>query len=458
MVTKKSSKILLIDIPVYRRELPLPYRKLLTLSLKAEKLIRDKLIEGLTREHNMYSRGLLSIASYLEKQGITVKYVSYEQDIGDPEVIKELENVKVVGITCVTPSVCLALHLCQIIKAFDKHIVCILGGPHVSYIDEHTLVNHPEVDIIVRGEGEITLLDILYHLDRLDKVDGITYRGRRKIIRNKDRREGVSRLPIINYAFLPKPLRSYAHNVMVTRGCPYNCEFCVAGRLQEVKGYSIGEIVDELRFLDNNLKEGSIVHFCDSNLPINKARCYKLLDAIKREKFHIFFSCDMRTDLVTRELIQKLEAARFVQVNLGFEDLNNEVLGCMAKGLDFEFNVQACKTIRKNSKLMIKAYLIAGLPNSSYETIHDNIMKLEQLFDLNLVDLVSVKVLVPYPGTSIFHEPESFGVTILTKNWQLYDRFSPPVYRLNALNEYEVYSYFQLMEAQVLRGYCQKLG
>jgi len=453
-----NEQVLLIDIPTYRQKIQSSHRKLLGLIAKAEVLLQRKHIGVFVRGHDMYSRGLLSIASYLERHGIPVKYSVYEQSMTDEELKKKLEGVRVVGITCVTPTIHIALSLCRLIKTFDQQVVCVLGGPHVWFLDKETIENHPEVNVVVRGEGEYAFLDLLHHINELHRVKGVTYRDGCRTLKNEDRLEVEREFPTINYGFLTKPLQSYAHNVMATRGCPNKCSYCVDNRFRGVRSSPTEDIIEELNFLNGSLKKGTVIHFCDSDLLLKKHWSSDLLRKIAQEKFDLAFSCDARPDSVTPELIRKLELANFREINLGFEDLDNTVLECLDKGLKFEVAIQACETVRKNSDLMIKVYMMAGLPGSSRETEYNNSKRLQHLFNQGLIDLVSLRIFVPYPGTKIFHNPRKFGISILTRDWQQYDRFSFPVYRLSALNEHEIYSYFWKLQALVLRNYCKKLG
>lgn len=449
-----KDKVLLIDIPVYKKEISGPYRRLLSLSIKAENLLQNRHIDA-TRGYNMYSRGLLSIASYLTLRGIKVEYVSYNDN--DLNIIDKLKEIQIVGITCVTPTINKALYICNLVKKFDREIICVLGGPHVSHLDVDTFQSSLDVDIIVRGEGELTLFEIINNLDNLNSVKGITYRKGDTVYVNEGSNP-LDRLIAIDYGFLPGPLNSYAHNIMTTRGCPNACKFCADNIFQGTKSYSVDEIIEELHFLNERLNSGTIVHFCDSNFLLKRDLNQELLRRMKDEEFDLFFSCDARTDFVTTEIIRNMEKANFIQINLGLEDLDDSVLNFMDKKLDFEFNMNVCRTIHRNTNLMIKAYMIAGLPGSSHQTAHNNIIRLKHLFDQDLADFVGMKMYIPYPGTDIFNNPDKFGLSIQTKEWDKYDRFSFPVYRLESLNQFELFFYFYEMEAVILRGYCNKLG
>lgn len=447
------SKVLLIDIPVYKKEISSSYKKLLSLSIKAENILQNRHVNA-KRGHDMYSRGLLSIATYLEIQGISVKYISYNNNYLD--ILNKLNEVQVVGITCVTPTVKTALYICNMIKKFDNKIICVLGGPHVSNEDVDTFCGSFDVDIVVRGEGESTFFEIIRNIENLDRIKGITYRKNGNVYINEGI-NSIGKLIPINYDFLPNPFDSYAHNIMITRGCPNTCKFCADSIFQGAKSYSVDEIIEEINLLDEKLKSGTIVHFCDSDFLLKSDLTREVLKRISQEKIDLFFSCDVRADSVTTEMLKYMEKANFIQINLGIEDLDDSVLDFMDKKLNFEFNMNVLRNIRKNSNLMIKGYMISGLPGSSHQTAYNNIIRLKYLFDQDLIDLVGMKMYVPYPGTVIFNNPEKFGLTILTRDWDKYDRFSFPVYRLDSLNEFELLFYFYEMESVILGGYCNKL-
>jgi len=343
-------KVLLIDIPLYTRNIPNPYKKLLGLSVKAENIIRKNKLGKIIRGSRMYSRGMLSIASYLETHKINIKYVIYDNHFTDEMLFNEIEDVCVVGITCVTPSFHIAKTICRKIKGKNKKIICVVGGPHVTYLSKEVLQNNPEIDIVVRGEGEIPFLNLINNLDELHNVNNITYKDQLKIIQNPDKSDKLNKLPIINYNFLPNPIRDYAHNVMTTRGCSYNCNFCIDNRFNGISSHSIEDIISELKLLNNKLAPNTLVHFSDSNFGFNEKWTFILLNKMIKENFSLFFSCDMRTNTVHPEIIQKMAESNFIQINLGFEDLDDRVLTNMSKETTYDSNVRACKIIRENSK------------------------------------------------------------------------------------------------------------
>ncbi len=145
------------------------------------------------------------------------------------------ENPDYVGITAVTLSITKAAKLAKMIKNINKNIKIIIGGPHITGIPKKTMELFKEFDIGVIGEGEITIVELLDHLNNkksLNKIKGIVYRKNGRIILNK-RREFISnldKLPLPAWSLLPNLAKTYIpsafgyeklpSNVLITsRGC-----------------------------------------------------------------------------------------------------------------------------------------------------------------------------------------------------------------------------------------------
>ena len=132
--------------------------------------------------------GLAQLAAVLEAAGIEEDIVDCNaSEIGWPALGKTVERSQpnIVGATATTPFFYEALRVMEIIKKISSDIVTVLGGPHVTFTIEETLCQHPEVDVIVRGEGEQTLLELArcYEKgDNLSQVKGIAFHDSQEVV------------------------------------------------------------------------------------------------------------------------------------------------------------------------------------------------------------------------------------------------------------------------------------
>ncbi len=145
-----------------------------------------------TTAPSMIPLNLLYLSAYLESKKILVKILDGQvNDLSEQGLIKQIKqfNPNIVGISCHTPLVYPAHKIAKTVKSFSRQITVIMGGPHPSVLPEDTIADE-NVDIVVRGEGEITLFELVKAIEggtSLDSILGITYRDNGKILTNPDR-------------------------------------------------------------------------------------------------------------------------------------------------------------------------------------------------------------------------------------------------------------------------------
>jgi len=151
--------------------------------------------------------GLLSVSSYLESCGFSTDIFCIDESYLDIEQFEfnrtkyglDIERIKAaikraspiaVGVSALTPQYTRALEIIRIVKEVDPNIITIMGGPHVTYTDMQVFKDSEYIDIVVRGEGEWTLEELLQNVKKkksYDAVKGITFRKNNKILRNPER-------------------------------------------------------------------------------------------------------------------------------------------------------------------------------------------------------------------------------------------------------------------------------
>ena len=182
--------------------------------------------------------GLAQLAAVLEKEGIEVDIVDCNaSEIGWPSLAETIEHSQpsIIGATATTPFFFEALHVMEIAKKVSPDIVTLLGGPHVTFTAEESLFQHPEVDVIVMGEGEQPLLALIRCFkngDNLSQVKGIAFRdGQEVVLTPSQPLVDVDKLPLPAYHFLPMEKYYFTifgrfATILSSRGCPHKCTFC----------------------------------------------------------------------------------------------------------------------------------------------------------------------------------------------------------------------------------------
>ena len=371
--------------------------------------------------------GLMALAAFLEAQGIEVKIEDYIVNRFTPQRASDVMSQfapDVVGSTGVTMNIKKALSIIKVYKELDKDIVTVLGGPHVTFDADAILHNYPFVDVIVRGEGEATFHEFLQHLHSISAygaIKGISYRDKDNDIVHNPIREFI---PDIN--ILPFPARHLAElskyralgfpiNMMTSRGCPFNCIFCVGSKMvgRKVRYFETHRVVDEFEQLAAmKFKQINVV---DDLFTSNKSRCIEVCNEIKRRGIYHPWTAFARVDTVNEELLTYMRDAGCTMLCFGIESGNQEILDKVKKKITLEKCQKAVEACRKVGISPMTSYIL-GLPGETEETMKKTIQ-----FAKELSDNYGFHVLAPFPGTEVREMKDYYGIEILTDDWDLYD-------------------------------------
>lgn len=455
--------ILFIDIPEMEELDDSSIREIIQAKWKTEDLILGEAYAAHMGALK-YSRGLLTVAEQARKQGVETYYMTiddmYENETDFEELVSRVEAVGIeANVTAFQPYV---EQVARRIKEIKDNSLIIVGGSHVSFTDVDTLKQCREVDIVIRGEGEGPINELIIGYPYLNRIKGITYRDDMgKIVRMPDAPFlSPEEVPLPAYGLLDKPLGKYSLRVQGSRGCVFTCSFCEDHVFWgHTRFFPLENVVRELDFLSQNIERGTHIHFIDSILTLNPTRTRLLLRTMSARGYDLSFSGDIRARLVKEDIVELLQDAGFKVLLIGLEDPDQMVLDSVHKQTRFEQNLDTIDRIKQNSDIKVAAYWIVGLPGSTHESLHKAVKTSRELIRTGRVDVVYSGIFVPVPGTPIFEYPDEFGVRILTKDWGKYLRAGlTPIYELSDLSAEEIYNYHLLFETSNLIEYCQKLG
>lgn len=386
--------------------------------------------------------GLAYIASYLEKNNYQVKIIdSRASKYKKKDIKKEIKkfNPDAVGATAITTTLFDAFDVVKMAKEYNPNCLTVLGGAHPTVRAKETLELCKDVDIIVRGEGEITFADILEKYETkngndLSKVQGITFRDNGKIIQTKDRPpiEDLDALPFPAYHLLNMDDYKYWYRLFsvfemeknsipfsymhTSRGCPYNCAFCASRALwgQKCRSRSPENIIDEIKILKERYKR-KVIDITDDTFTLDKKKVIKLCDLIRKEDFDISFICCTRANLFDKEIATALKKAGFLIVYFGLESGVQKTLDYLCKGFTVQDSINAIKTA-KNAGLKIVANFIIGVPGETKKDINTTINFAKKL----KLNHTSFTVLLPFPGTKIYEDAKRKNPS-LNEKWDIYN-------------------------------------
>ncbi len=371
------------------------------------------------------SRGLLSLAACLRKNGCDVNYIDADfENLSSEEVIARLScyGSNVVGITMNTFQVKSGIELAKSIKLYDPHIKIIFGGPHPSALPSQTLIDCPEAAVVCIGESEETVVELTKTIENkldLANVMGISYRVSDKICNNTARPsiKDLDSIPIPAYD-LAGDIKRYpgaqpvlkppSMHIMASRGCPFSCIFCTKSVWgNTVRFRSPEKIVDEVEFLHS--KHGiNEIFFQDDTMNINRKWFFKVCDEIIKRELNkkLVFKTSFRVNrhLVDSELLQKAKTAGFWMVFYGVESGNQKVLDIVKKGTTIEEIKRAFLLTHKAGMKTIAAFMIGNV-GDTVETVNDSIELAKELKS----EVSGFSPATPLPGTKFYEIAKKKG-------------------------------------------------
>ena len=370
--------------------------------------------------------GLTSLAGYLLREGVEVQI---EDCIVQPHSMarmrENLENFRpdVVGATAVTMNVKAALHILADYKQEEPEVITLMGGPHVTFDAQAILTQNAAVDYIVRGEGEITCTELLRALDSrasLENIEGVSYRSNGAVIHNRGRPfiKDVNALP--SPAAHLVPLSKYRAmgfpiTMITSRGCPYECIFCVGRRMvgRKVRYFDVKRVVDEFETLSG--MGFPVICIVDDLFTANKARCMEICDEILRRGISHLWSAFARVDTVSEELLGRMKAAGCMALCFGIESGNQGILDRIKKKTTLE-ECRRAAVLCHDAGIDPWMSFILGLPGETAESIKETME-----FGKVLSESHGFHILAPFPGTEVRERCEEYGIKILTDDWDKYD-------------------------------------
>jgi len=311
-----------------------------------------------------------------------------------------------------------SMKLADLYKKKNPDGIVIAGGPDPTFRINDWLEH---VDIVVRGEGEITIKELMKELTKknpnLKSIDGIAFKKDNKIIFTAQRKlltpEELSNLPHPHYG---KTIRNNVASMVVesSRGCPNNCDFCSVTEMygKSYRQKSIKYVIKEMADVEN---VGAYVFFSDDNISANPAKTIELMKAIKKHD-----PTKQKIAQITiaaafnKELIKAMKEAGFRYLCVGIESIVDKTLKFFGKPYRSDKIKEAIKIYRDNG-FWVHGMMMLGGDGDTNETLKET----SRWINKNL-DSAQLFAPIPVPGTRFYDRMEKEG-RILTKKWYLYD-------------------------------------
>jgi radical SAM superfamily enzyme YgiQ (UPF0313 family) len=372
--------------------------------------------------------GLAYLAAALTEAGIETKVLDlvvfpYRHSLL-PRVIGEFQP-QIAGLTAVTMTFNSAIGVIQDIKGIDESTVTVMGGPHVTFCAQDTLEMHPDLDVIVFGEGERTIVDLSRAIEKnrdWRQVAGIAFRRDSGIVYTP------ARAPIADLDELPEPARGMLPlgryralgmpvSLTTSRGCPFKCIFCAGRKMvgARVRYRNARRVVDEMEYL--NTLEFHQINIADDLFTANRTHCMAVCNEIIERRLEIRWTSFARVDTVSEEILSRMKDAGCSAVSFGIESANPQILNTIKKGITREQVVAAVEMCRQAGITPFASFIL-GLPGETPQTIRETLDFGEELKALGLS--FGFHLLAPFPGTEIREKSAEYGIRILTDDWSRY--------------------------------------
>ena len=345
--------------------------------------------------------------------------VFYKKNEQDYRQFLRNDNSDIYCIWTVNLSIESDIKAIEILQRYRPEARVILMGPGPSYFIEKCLVN--DRIIIVRGEPEATIVELLHAIDEgksFYNILGISWVSMGRIVNNGFRPlvKDLDTLPLPARHFIanrryynPKIKHKGYTTAFTSRNCPYHCIYCVPSSLTfareiENKRFNGHKPPISYRSPESVEQEMKMLHeqgyqaigFMDDNFIWNEERTRQLCDIMK--KYNMLWGCQARVDAITEPIAKMLGESGCCYVDLGVESFNDEILKYVRKGITTEQIYEAIGLLKKYNVPVKLNVLIGSSPLETKETLKHTLKEAKKL----KVDQVMFNIVSPFPGTEFY--------------------------------------------------------
>lgn len=268
--------------------------------------------------------------------------------------------------------------ICNNLKKVNKNVKIALGGPEVTYDSEESMKKYDFVDYILYGEGELVFRDFVKslkgHIDIKD-VNGIVYRNNGDIVKNKPMKD-IENLDIIPSPYVDLNKAEYENRIVyyeTSRGCPFNCQYCLSSTLQGLRYFSIDRVKSDLKALID--ARVSQIKFIDRTFNANKKFAMEIMQFLmENDNDYTTYHFEVTAHLLTEDMLEFLKGCKegLFQFEIGVQTTNEKVLEAVGRRDDFSKLSYVVQKIASYRNIHQHLDLIAGLPYEDYNSFESS--------------------------------------------------------------------------------------
>jgi anaerobic magnesium-protoporphyrin IX monomethyl ester cyclase len=373
--------------------------------------------------------GLAYIAASLERAGHEVAILDAPAlGVAPSEIPSHMagKGYGIVGVTMLTPMYARSVEAVRIVRGAYPNVTIVVGGAHPTILPRETLIENPEIDFAVMGEGEGVMPALARALEESQattEIPGIACREGGEI------RINPVAIPIPDLDDLPLPARhllpmeayqmtrsrsraSHAYTVSVARGCPFDCGFCCRIFGRKVRHHSAARILKEIHVLVDRYGAKEINLEADT-ITLNHSFLLSLCEGLLQSGLsrRIIWTCESRVDTVDFPLLKKMKEAGCWQISYGVETGTQRLLDIIQKGITLA-QIEKTFAITKKVGIGIRAFYMLGLPT---ETREESLRTIAFAKKLN-AGWSQFTLFTPFPGT-VLHDLAVQEGGLRSRNW-----------------------------------------
>jgi len=361
---------------------------------------------------------VMVLASYLRKHGhdphiIDLRIQNYED--------LDFSSYSCIGISALTgPPLRAGLQFANFVKAQRPEMALIWGGPHVSFFPESSLRN-PYVDIVVKGEGEETLLEVVEAIQDkkpLRGIKGVAFKKDGRVFGNDDRDNFMDLNELDLPAYDLVQVKKYGDSIEdfsyeTSRGCPHRCGFCYVLNFhrRRWRAKSVDKVLDDLGEIVK-IYNPTKIKFVEDNFFVDKKRVLEICHGIIERRFTLKWQTTIRADDLSRyseEEMLLLKRSGCWCLIIGGESGSPRILKYIDKDIKKE---QVLLGVEKSVKVGILPQIsfMIGLPSESKKELYETLSFYETILGIGEnVEINGLFIFTPYPGTPLYNEAVRLG-------------------------------------------------
>lgn len=400
------------------------------------------------------------LAAYLREKGypdVTVSIAAFEKD---ERIVNKAARAAVVGITATSPMITHGQQLAHLIKAANPKVTIVFGGSHPSAVPESVLENK-DIDFVIRGEGELTLHELVQALEQASSTTNILglscrynntiiHNSNRPLVKNVDKFPFVARDLIRQEQFIARSFGNFAKRsawVLSSRGCPFECTYCASNAIwtRRWRPRSPENIIQEIRQLVDIYRVEHI-NFADDTFTVDKERCLKFCRLLLENKLGLTWGCNVHANTADEELFREMKRAGCIEIWIGVESGSPAILKELKKNTTVSKIREAFRAAHA-AGLRRHAYLMLGTASESYGTIEET----ENLVEGIRPDMAAITVFTPYPGCEAYDEAKKKGYVSDGMDWSAVDLHTTVTMPTKYLSKEEIASEHQRLSKKFKR-------